>query len=208
MFKVLSIPESATFASEQQLWFLVEPENPTLSIKRNAKTRKMLIPYSVIENSIFEIGNNCKVAKLLLFAKKNDDDNLNVFINSIENKNVINELVFDFNTIYSFIEILKDIRLVEKIKSLDKDKRADQIAVLLKLSEEEKTKHAIQINENLKVFFDLQEFGELQMQVIEDWEEDKNIEKDLTFVESKIRDIVNIRENMPLFEIINKKEKK
>jgi len=209
-FEIVSFPESALFDTEQELYILAE-RNTLLTIKRNLRTRKLRIGDAVFKNNSFTIGNNCVVCKLLLSANKDERNNLEIRISNVANeKDIVNEYL-DFNTVQSLVEILKDSVELQKIEALDKEKRADKIAELLKLSESVKTKYADQLNEDLKCFFDLRKFGELQSEEIEKWNEDENIENELYYIENelyymenKIKGIIKQRESLPLHEIQNK----
>jgi len=102
----------------------------------------------------------------------------------------------------SIVEILKDSKLRQTMKYLNKEERADEVARLMKLKDEEKTKFASRINEDLQIFFDLQRFGELQQ--VDDWNEDENMEHDLMFIENKMKEVITGRQQSPIEEILKK----
>ena len=202
-FEIISIPKTEPFQANHKMWILAEP-NSFLSIKRsdgvNSKTRKIEIPDSIFEGNTFIIGNNCVVSKLLVDAQENSSGNLKIRFTSFSDKEI--ELLYDFSTFNSLVELLKDGKQRRKLESLSKEKRADEISGLMKLNEEEKTKFLNRIREDLQVFFDLQNFGEFQK--IDDWHEDENIENSLLYIEKKMKEVIVARQNLPLFEILRK----
>ncbi|GHT58812.1 hypothetical protein AGMMS50239_04070 [Bacteroidia bacterium] len=204
-FEIISIPKTESFNTEQQLWVLAE-RNTILTVKRNNdksnKTKRIAIPDSVFENNTFGIGNNRVVSKLLLNATKDNFDNLKIKITTFNDVEYIDTL--DFSSFDSLVEILKDRQVVQKIKLQNKEERINEIAQLLRLKEEEKTKYSTQINEDLQIFFDFQKCGELQN--IDDWNEDENIENSLNYIENKLKETIESREKQPLFEIVKKQE--
>ena len=204
-FEIISTPRTESFNTEQQLWILTE-KHTKLSVKRSdsdsCKTKKITIPDSVFENNTFIVGNNCVISKLLLNATKDSSDNLQIKITSFNDVEYTETL--DFSTFSSLIEILKDKEILQKIKLQNKEERINEIALLLKLNEEEKAKYTNPINEDLQIFFDFQKYGELQN--IEDWNEDENVENSLNYIENKLRGTIESREKQPLFEIIQKRD--
>ena len=204
-FEILSIPKTESFRSVQQLGLLAERSVPLSIQRRNGatiKTRQLKIPDAVFEQNTFMVGNNCMVSKLLLKAQMIDSGNLKIRISSLSNQAV--ELTIDFNIFNSFIEILKDSGQRQKLKSLSKEERADAVCKLLNLSEEKKASCVNRLKEDLQLFFDFQMFGE--MQAIDDWITDENIENDLIFIEKKFQAVIEHRKQLPLFEILAKKK--
>lgn len=206
-FELLSTPKTESFDSEMLLWMLAE-KDVLISINRIKnnilKTRKVKIPESVFENNTFVVGNNCIVSKLLLKSSKGDADNLNISITSLDDREV--EISVNFNVFCSLVEILKDSTMRRKLGQLDKTGRINKIHELMDLDDEVKIKYANRISEDLQVFFDLRQTGELQR--IEDWGEDEDIEKDLINIENKMKAVVVSREGLSLFEMEDKKNGK
>ena len=203
-FEIVSIKNAESFDSGQKLWLLVET-NVSLSVKRcshdSSMIRRKTIPATLFENNTFIIGNNCRVSKLLLDATKDNTDNLIISISSFDDKTV--DLVFDFNTYASVVEILKSKKLKSELGLMEKNERINKIHVLMKLDEAAKLKYSDRIREDLQVFFNLQQSGELQ--TIDDWPEDESIENELNYIENRLKAVIESREALPLFKIEEKR---
>ena len=207
-FQITSIPELKSFDEEQRLWILAEKGTKFFVEREDDGKRTKIREFEVLDNffendTTFTIKNNIKVSKLFLSATVNSGD-LEITITSPFSDYKQTETL-RFNLYDSFCEMLKDIAEIEKLKPMNSEERINEIAArLYNFSDKEKIKYSNRINENLQIFFDFQTFGELQN--IDNWVENDNIEDNLNHIENKLKELIERREKQSLYEILKMRD--